>query len=326
MTLMKRHPDGSRPPAGFQELDRNPTENLKSHPKQKKKVEWVPATPTQQATSVLLATLSTVLMALLVTVILVSPVQHYAAQNQLYQDVRLSLAEGSIPVGPLTNDGLLVEPGTPIAVFIAPDIGLDHEVIVEGTSSAQTMVGIGHRRDTALPCQEGASVLMARAAAYGGVGSQMAELQPGDRFRVAMGQATCTYEVIGPRRAGDDAPPAPTKGEGRLTLTTALGLPFMPTEVLRIDAALVGDAVDRPGGAIPAAALPESEAAMGTDPSALFGLVLLLEVVVAAAIGLTYLWRRWGRWQTWIVGVPVMGALGILSANSINQWILPNLL
>ena len=290
------------------------------------KAEFVPATAGQQAISILLATISAVIFALLGNLVLISPVQHTANQTALFAELRLGLAEGSTPVGPAMADGGVVEPGVPVAVLEAPRFGIEREVIVQGTAGAQTMVGIGHRRDTVMPCQLGSSVLMARATAYGGVGSVLAAIQPGGRFTITMGQGTCTYQVLGQRMVGDPAPPAPLADQGRLTINTASGLPFMPTEVLRIDAELVTDPFDRPVAALPAGALPASEAAMATDNSNLFGLILLLEVLVGAAIGITWMWRRWGRWQTWIVGVPVIASIGVLTATVINQTLLPNLL
>ena len=276
--------------------------------------------------SLLLVMLSITILALLANLVLVSPVQHYASQNELYQNIRLALAEGSAPTGPVNPDGSLVQPGTALGVLYAPVVGIAHEVMVEGSSGSQTMQGIGHRRDTVLPCQTGTSVVMARSGAYGGVGHAFTNLVPGDQFSITMTQGSCTYEVMSARLPGNQAPSAPASGEGRLTLTTAAGAPFMPTEVYRVDAKLVTDAFDRPAVAFPTGALPPSEAAMGTDTSNLFALVLLLELLVGVAIGISWLWRRWGRWQTWIVGAPAVIAVGLLSATAINQWLLPNLL
>ncbi|MFG6402517.1 sortase domain-bontaining protein [Microbacterium sp. P04] len=284
------------------------------------------APPTQRLIALVLAMFSVTVLALTLNLVAVSHLQHYTAQKWLYDELRVSLAAGSVPTGPLDPDGKLVEPGTPIALLSAPDIGLSREVIVEGTAGAQTMAGSGHRRDTALPCQVGTSVIMARAAAYGAAGRNYQELQPGDRFGVTMAQGSCTYEVIGPRRVGEQAPPVPSGREGRLTLTTADGPAFMPTEVYRVDARLVSDAFDRAPDRIPAGALPEAEQAMGIDLSVLFPLILLLQLMIAVAIGVAWMWRRWGRWQTWIVGIPPILAVGLLTATTINQWLLPNLL
>lgn len=289
---------------------------------------WVPATPTQQAVSVLLATVSAVILALLVNLVAISPLQHASAQTALYEQLRLTLAEGSTPIGPLDVDGKPVALGTPVAVLTSSVVNVKDEVIVEGTAAAQTMVGIGHRRDSVMPCQAGTSVLMARSGAYGGVGAAWARLTPGQQVTVTMGEGTCRYEVTGIRHVGDQAPPAPAHGQGRLVLTTGAGTPYMPNEVLRIDAELQGEAFNPSGIAYPTGALPAAESAMGTDSSSgvLFGLVLLLELLIAASLAAAWLWRRWGHWQTWIVALPVLAAVAVLTASAVNQWLLPNLL
>jgi sortase A len=109
-------------------------------------VRWVDAPPTSQATSILLAMISGVLLFLLVNLVFVSQVQHYTSQKSLYSQLRLSLAQGSAPVSPTDKDGKLLPDGTPLVIMRAPDIGLLQEVVVEGRSSAETMLGIGHRR------------------------------------------------------------------------------------------------------------------------------------------------------------------------------------
>lgn len=287
-------------------------------------VARVSAPPLQRAISLVLAILSAGILVIVVVLVAVSPVQHYATQNQLYEQVRLSLAEGSTPVQPVTDAGEPVRVGTPVAVMYAPDIGIRREVVVEGSAGAQTMLGIGHQRNTVLPCQLGTSVLMARSSSYGAVGAAWADLRVGQTFTVQAGQGSCTYKVRDRRLAGDDAPPALTAGEGRVVLTTATGGWYTPTGVLRVDADLVTKGFDRPAQlGMP---VSEAERPMGTDPTNAFGLVLLLELLAAAVIGATWLWRRWGRWQTWIVAAPVIGVVALLAATTVNQIVLPNLL
>lgn len=299
---------------------------------------WVEPPPGQKLFSTVLYLLGGAVFFLLVDLAFVSQLQHYVWQHNLYDTLRVSLAEGSVPVSPLDHTGATTAAGTPLALLRAPGVGIEGEVVVEGSAAAQTATGIGHRRDTVLPCQPGTSVLMARSGAYGGVGQRWKALRTGDSLTVQTGQGTCTYTVMGRRMPGDTAPPPPTGTAGRLVLTTAAGTPFMPTEVLRIDAELASDPFDRPATAIPSTAVPGSEAAMGSqlrlvldgepgvDLALLFGIVLLLEPVIAAGIGAVWAWRRWGRWQTWLVAAPVIGTLGLLIATSVNQWFLPNLL
>lgn len=284
----------------------------------------VSAPPMQRALSLVLGILSSGILLLIVVLLAVSPVQHYVSQNTLYDQLRLSLAEGATPVEPVTDDGEPLKIGTPLAVMYAKDIGINREVIVEGSAGGQTMLGIGHQRNTVMPCQLGTSVLMARSSSYGAVGAAWSDLRVGQTFTVQAGQGSCTYKVRDRRLAGDDAPPALKTGEGRVVLTTATGGWYTPTGVLRVDADLVTKGYDRPAQlGMP---VSEAERPMGTDPTNAFGLVLLLELLAAAVIGATWLWRRWGRWQTWIVAVPVIGVLALLAATNVNQIILPNLL
>lgn len=287
-------------------------------------VTRVAAPPLQRALSLLLGILSAGIAVIVVVLVVVSPVQHYATQNVLYDQLRLSLAEGSTPVEPVTADGDPLAVGTPLAVMYAHGVGIDREVIVEGSAGAQTMLGIGHQRNTVMPCQLGTSVLMARSSSSGGVGSAWARLRVGQTFTVQAGQGACTYKVRDRRLAGDEAPPALTAGEGRVVLTTATGGWYTPTGVLRVDADLVTKGYDRPAQL----GMPVSpaERPMGTDPTNAFGLVLLLELLVAAVLGATWLWRRWGRWQTWIVSGPVIGVIALFAATSLTQIVLPNLL
>lgn len=285
---------------------------------------WAEAPASQQAISVALTMLCGVLLVLLINLTGVSQLQHAATQVTLYQQLRLTLAQGATPVAPVTRSGAVVPLGTPIALMTAPAIGLAHEVVVEGSGSTQTMEGVGHRRDTVLPCQVGSSVLMARSGAYGGVGSAWSRLQNGDRFSVTMGQGTCTYQVTGHRLAGDRAPAPPTGRGGSLTLVTATGFPFWPTGVLRVDAALVSDSFDRSDVAFPAGALPASEEPMGYDSGQLFPLTMLAEACVAIAIAGTWLWRRWNRTKTWITIAPLAVGVLFLTAQSLND-LLPNL-
>ncbi|MFC4244861.1 hypothetical protein ACFOYW_15915 [Gryllotalpicola reticulitermitis] len=288
-------------------------------------VKRMPAPPAQQAMSMALALLSAVLLTLVVNLVAISQVQHVTSQAQLYKELRLQLAEGATPVGPMDSAGHVTPLGTPVAMMSAPEIGLAHEVIVNGTTSAQTMDGVGYRRDTVLPCQAGSSVLMARSGGYGGVGERWVQLQNGDRFTVTMGEGRCTYQVVDHRLAGQKAPTPPSGKQGALTLVTATGYPFVPTGVVRIDATLVGKSYAAANVTIPTGALPTSELPLGSDQQQLFPLTMLLEALVALALVATWLWRRWSPVKTFVVAIPVALALVLLTAQNVDL-LLPNLL
>lgn len=283
-------------------------------------------TPVGRTLSLSLNTLSAVILILALNIVVVSQLESYFWQQSLYHQVRLTLAEGATPVSPFTTDGRLIAAGTPLAVMNAPSIGLSHGVVVEGSDAAQTMQGIGHMRDTVMPCQTGTSVLLARSGSYGGVnlGNRWSQLRVGDEFNVTMGQGACTYRVVDQRLAGQKAPVLPSGSGGSLILTTAAGMPFFPSGVLRVDAALVTTAfpADQP---VPASNVALSENPMGIDSSHLFQLILLLEVVLIITAAAIWAWRKWGRIETWVVAVPALAAFALLSATNID-YLLPNLL
>jgi sortase A len=277
--------------------------------------------------SLTLALVAGCLLLWVLNLLVVSQVQEYFTNHGLYGQLRLSLAEGATPVGPFTASGSLVQAGTPLAVMNAPVVGLSDAVVVQDSSAAQTMEGIGHVPDTVLPCQAGVAALMARNGSYGGyaLGAKWARLARGDEFSVTMGQGSCTYRVEDQRLAGQQAPAPPTGAGGSIVLITAEGHPFMPTGVLRIDATLVTKSFAPPAGTISPSAVPASENPMGIDTSDLFELVLLMQVLLAASIATAWAWHRWGARQTWIVAVPILVTFGLLAANNVNL-LLPNLM
>jgi sortase A len=281
-----------------------------------------PLQPRRQVMSYALSLLSLVIFVLLVQLTLVSQLQHFTAQKSLYKELRLHLAEGSVPIGQQDINGHLVAPGTPLALLEIPEIGV-REVVVEGTTSRQTQLGVGHRRDTPLPGQAGVSVLMGRASAYGAVFGKLDELQKGDKFTVTTGQGVSTYEVIGPRTSQTKLPML-AAGDGRLTLTTASGRPFMPDGVLRVDATLVSPAFAAPPAAIASGDIAPAEQALAGDPSVLFSLSWWLELLVLLSLAAVWAWKRWGHRGTWIAFTPLLAAVALANADRIS-CLLPNL-
>lgn len=175
-----------------------------------------------------------------------SHLQHEVSQQQLSNQFREQLALATAPVSEGDQDLILLPNGAPVAMLSIPDLGIS-EVVVEGTDSASLKKGPGHRRDTVLPGQAGVSVIMARAAAYGGPFGHIQSLQPGTRLSVITGQGYHVYSVIGVRYAGDPGPAEPAEGVGRLVLETARGGPYTPDGVLRVDAQLVSTSKTAPG-------------------------------------------------------------------------------
>lgn len=271
-----------------------------------------------------MAMVSVILFGQIINIVIISQVQHATVQTRLFEELRTSLAEGSAPLGQTDQEGALVVPGTPLALLSIPALDLE-ETVVEGTTSRALMDGVGHRRDTPLPGQSGTSVLMGRAAAYGGVFSQLDRLTPGDRFTVTTGLGVAEFEVTGQRRAGDPGPSIPTGDEGRLTLTTAAGAAFLPDGVLRVDARLLTAAVPKAAAVLYPASLAPAELPLGSDTSDLVGLLVCLELLILAALGAVWSWYRWGQKETWLVFLPTLGALSVLTGTQVSL-LLPNLL
>lgn len=262
--------------------------------------------------------------AFLLNLLVLSHIEHLAAQQQLLMQYRQQLTDGTAPVNEGDFEGVLLPDGAPVALIDIPDLRV-HEVVVEGTTSSAMRAGPGHRRDTVLPGQAGVSVIMGRAAAYGGPFGSLPQMVPGMRFTVITGQGESEFEVIGVRYAGENSPPPPTGGESRLVLESARGPMFVPTGVVRVDAELVGDALDPGARQTGYYALGPAELEMGSDASTVWLLVFVLQLFVLAELIAVWVGPRVGGQKTWIVFAPVIGLAAIFAADQINR-LLPNLM
>lgn len=265
-----------------------------------------------------------VTITLLLQLTLIGGLQQSAAQERKFDEFRSQLATGTAPIGPTDNQNRALAIGAPVAHLEIPEIGL-RQVVVEGTTSSALFSGPGHRRDTVLPGQVGASIIMGRAASFGGPFADIDQLVAGDEIVVTTGQGEYEYEVIGVRREGDPVPPPTAVGSSRLVLATADGRPYLPEGVLRVDADLVGDAVVGPGRAYSAATLPASEPFMGADTSTLWALALWIQGLILLSVGAVWAWHRWGHAQSWIVFLPPLFLVGLATSGEVAR-LLPNLL
>jgi sortase A len=271
-----------------------------------------------------LSILGLVALGLIAQLVVLGAVQHHRAQSVEYAQLRQTLALGTTPVSGVGVDGRLVPEGTPIAIMDIQRIGL-WEVIDEGTTASVLADGPGHRRDTVLPGQIGTSVLMGRQASYGGPFARISELIGGDKITVLTAQGTQHFTVLDVRHAGDPDPEAPLAGRGRLTLVTADGPAFAPTDIVRVDADLVSPVQPTPRPALASTQLSAAEMAMAGDDSAYFPLILWGQLLVVAAVAVVWIRHRVGRWQAWVIGVQLLGSLGLVVANAAIR-LLPNLL
>ncbi len=278
--------------------------------------------PTLVVVSWILTMISLMLIVMLVNLTVVSQIQHFASQHRLYAQLREDLAATSTPIGHKDVNGNVVALGTPMALLTIPEIGVK-EVVVEGTASRETKMGVGHSPETPLPGQPGTSILLGRAAGYGGVFGDLDKLRPGDRFTVVTGQGKSTYQVIGQRAKGEKLPVLGAT-DGRLTLVTATGSAFLPDGVLKVDAALVSKAYIAPADTV-AGPLPDAQKPLAGDPSRLNQLAWLLELMILLTIGAVWAWKRWSHPAMWIVFAPLLTATGLAVADRICD-LLPNLM
>jgi sortase A len=248
-----------------------------------------------------------------------SAISEARAQERMYGQLREQLSQATTPFGGP------IDSGTPIALIEAPVIGL-RQVVVEGTSSTEMWAGPGHRRDTPLPGQPGASYIYGHSAAFGAPFRDIVWLQPNDVITVTTGQGIFEYHVTAVRRAKEPLPAPVEPGRSRLTLVTAEGdgwrFGWAPDHVVYVDAAMTGDTQLPPPGR-PTTVAP-AEIAMQGDPDAFIPLVLWLQLLAVAAIATIWARARWGGRQTYVVALPVVLA-GVWGALTAMAQLLPNL-
>ena len=272
----------------------------------------------------MLVTLGVICLAFLGQLVFVSQTHFTSAQMMSLEKFRYELANGTAPVGQVDSAGMMLAEGTPVAILTIEKLNLKL-VVLEGTSGTNTMDGVGHKRDTVLPGQNGISVIYGRQAAYSGPFSSLATLKAGDEFKVTTGQGDSTFVVTQIRRDGDKVTNNLGSAAGRLTLVTGEGIPFFPSGVIRVDADLVGAAKATPTRNIPLGTIPASEQAMAGDFSALSPAIFLAQGLILIFLGFVWLRRNWGRAQAWLVGAPMMLWIGSHFFEQVIR-LLPNLL
>lgn len=309
-----RPPRGNKPPKIPQPPRRMPTPPRPP----------VDLTPRDHAIRSSLTVLAVLVLGLLANITVLGQLQHLVSQQQLSNSFRYELAQGTAPVSEGTVDKVLLTSGTPVAMIDIPAIGV-HEIVVEGTDSGTLRAGPGHRRDSVLPGQAGYSVIMGRAAAYGGPFSRLQELIPGEQFTVTTGQGEHTYSVLGVRYAGDPTPPALGAGKSRLVLETARGPAFIPSGLARVDAELVSET--KPAGARQTTYLtvPLADRELATDTSTVWALAFALQFLLLVELAAVWAFRRVGLRKTWTVFLPVTAVGGLFVADQLVR-LLPNLL
>lgn len=280
---------------------------------------WVPLVSSS------LTLLAVLLLVFVAQVTLLSAVEHTRSQRVAYAEFRNDLSALTAPTGQTDINGQLLALGTPVAYMTVPGLGLEREVVFEGTTSGVLVKGPGHRRSTALPGQPGVSILYGRAWSHGGPFGGAEDLLAGSEIRVTTGQGEHTYQVTGIRRKGDPIPRPPETGKGRLTLVTATGSPYVPQGLVYVDAELTSPAVEAAPRPLKSSDLRPAEEALAGEPAALPAAFLLLQGLALTALGVAWASRRWGPAQAWLVGFPLTGLFAVLASREILR-LLPNLL
>ncbi|MCX8530331.1 MAG: sortase [Rhodoluna sp.] len=272
---------------------------------------------------VLLSVIS-LLMAFIVNFFILSPLIHATAQNNLRNAFDSEVTLATAPTSEKDYLGHLLPAGAPVAEIHIPKLNLS-EVVVEGTNGNTLRTGVGHRRDTVLPGQEGISVLVSRAWSYGGPFGGLGNLKIGDKITAYTAQGKSEYLVSAIRFAGDKGLAPVKAGTSTLVLTSTVGEYFVPQKIIRVDAQMVGTAYT-PGlretkwGAIG----PESRE-MGVETDSAWVLCLLLLGLIGAQVLAIWSAARVGMAKTWLVFAPVLTLGFILLTDQITQ-LLPNLI
>ena len=283
----------------------------------------VPLAPRAFVVRTALLIVSGMLLGFAFNLILMSPLRYFHDQQNAYAQFRNELANAVAPVSGHLVGGGIVPVGDPIALLQIPSIGMN-EVVLNGTSSTVLIYGTGYQRDTAMPGQVGHSFFLGRATSFGGPFGGIGSLPVGTQITVITGQGQADYVVSAIRHSGDPIVRL-QPGEGRLTLATADGAPYVPNGLVEVDAKLTSPPVDPQGTVVESALLAPAEQALAGDSSAAVGLVMWSALLLTASVALVWMSLVWGRWQVWIVAVPVVAALGVAVSNHIVM-LLPNLM
>jgi sortase A len=243
------------------------------------------------------------------------------AQEDLYNQLRYNLSQGNAPA----DTGDPIAPGTAVVLLQAPSIGLS-QVVVEGTSSGDMMDGPGHRRDSPLPGQPGASVIYGHDTEFGAPFANITRLRPGDDITATTWQGEFTYRVTAIREPGDPLPAPLNKGQSLLTLATAQGTGWregwVPNHVVYVDAMLQGDSQLPPPGRV--LDVDDVEKPMQGDQNGFITLVLWLQALAVTVAFAFWARKRWSGPQTWLIAGPVLVA-AVWGAAASMAVLLPNL-
>lgn len=237
-----------------------------------------------------------VLLAFVGFVLVGSNVQASRAQDVLYKKLTDQLSAATAPV-----EGV-IQPGTPIGILQIPRLHVQ-QVLVQGSSSEQTVNGPGLKSDSAFPGETGSSVVVGRRATFGAPFADLGTLDVGDELVVTTGLGKKIFVVDLVRHTDDPAQKVKVVGS-RLTLVTS-DPALTPTRQIVVSAALVG--TPTPTSTTAVVRDGEAPGAHVLDRAVLVLLWTQLLLVVAWAT--TRLGLRYDKRAVWIGAVPVLLAV-----------------
>jgi sortase A len=241
---------------------------------------------------------------------------HRSAQDSLYNQFRSELALGTAPLG-----SRHLASGQPMALITIPSIGVS-QVVSEGTSGPVLTSGPGHLRSSVFPGGSGTSVIMGRAASYGGPFGRIHELTKGATIKVVTQVGSSTFRVTAVHHGGGVIRQA-IPGTSRLTLETAGGTAYVPSGVVWVSADKVGTALSSSRPVVKV--VPAAERPLGIDTGSLWALDLWLGVLAVLVGAAVWTWHRRGRAQAWIVFTAPLLLVWFFVADQAGR-LLPNLL
>ena len=253
-----------------------------------------------------------------------SPLSHSVAQNGLRTAFASQTSQATAPTSERDYLDQVLADGAPVAQLVIEKLGIN-EIVVEGTDSNTMRAGVGHRRDTVLPGQEGMTVLFGRAWTYGAPFAELSKLKVGDEITTYTGQGKSTYKITGIRRAGDKGLAPVKAGTNHLVLVSAEGEFFMPRSILRVDAELEGKAFETGLRVTKWGSIPAEGRELGVDTRYLWVLGLtLLGLAIVQVLGRLSI-KRFGRAKAWLVFAPLAAFTLLLTIDQATR-LLPNLL
>ena len=265
--------------------------------------------PSQPGRRVDLVFLGAVLTAVGLSLILfLAYVYAFTGYKQTLAQHRL-LNQFTTPAGSVPLSGKLPPDGAPAAILRIPALGLK-QVVIQGTTAAETAQGPGTLSSAARPGTIGNAVIIGRLTTAGAPFAKLGELRKGDKITLVSGLGTFDYVV---RRSGvaskGQRDPASPVNHAQLTLITEAS-PLSSSSERYVVADLKGGA-----GAAPKAKHRPVLSTLGLagDPSALVPSILLGILYVAVLVGSIWSYHRYRShlWTVYLLSTPILLAVAL---------------